>query len=201
MLVNGIDTTQLAASEQLLRTAPGPVGLAVRVRGRWQDAYSTQVETDEMVVGGEVVPRGHTVHVDLPVLLGGRDRGPAPGELLLAALSTCVAQGIVEQAAADGITVRRVEVAAEGELDLRGAAGFDGIPAGLTGVRLRFAVDADADAGQLDDLLAGAVRTSPVADSLTAGVALDARVARVHPFATAQGTGHPQTDHDVQQRE
>ena len=114
--------------------------------------------------------------VDLPQALGGEDRGAAPGELLLSALSACVTQAFVEVAAVQGVLVRGLRMTAEGELDLRGTAGIGEVRPGLSHVRLDLEVDSNASDEIVEELVAAAVRTSPIADTLTAGVAIDVSV-------------------------
>ena len=173
MIVNGIDTAALAAFGEQLETTPEAAAMAVRVRTRWEQTYPTVADAEEVVVAGERVPRRASLTVDLPELFGGRDEGPAPAELLLAALGTCVSQGVAEGAALRGLAIERLEMTIEGQLDLRGTAGLDNVRPGLDGVRLAVRVAADATSPVLDEILEKALATSPVADSLRRGVSVD----------------------------
>ena len=176
MICNGIDIDQLAAFGELVTTNPEAAAVAARVRTAWTGGYSARTDTEELVCGGERISRGDTLPVDLPQQLGGEDRGPAPGELVLAALGSCVAQGFIEAAAINAIPVDRLEISAEGHLDLRGTAGVEGVRPGLSRIHLDVEVESGASVEVLDGLLAEAVRLSPVADSLTAGVSIGADV-------------------------
>ncbi|MGD9695272.1 MAG: OsmC family protein [Thermoleophilia bacterium] len=81
--------------------------------------------------------RQHTVKVDEPPTLGGEDLAPNPVEYALAAFASCQAITYRFWAAKLGIALDRVEVAAEGDLDVRGIFGLDeDVRAGFTEVRL-----------------------------------------------------------------
>jgi uncharacterized OsmC-like protein len=182
---NGIDIDHLAALGEVVVDDPAAAIVSARVRTRWDDRYRTRATTEELELGRQRIPRGTTLPVDLPHALGGTDRGPTPGELLLAALGSCVAQAFVEGAAMTGIPVERLEIAVEGQLDLRGTAGIDGVRPGMSRIHLDVAVEAGAGEAEVDALLTEALRRSPVADSLTAGVEVGARVRQPRP---AQGS-------------
>ncbi len=176
MMCNGIDTEQLAELGELVVSAPQGAAVVARVRTRWQHGYTCRTSTEELAVGDDRLPRQATMPADLPQPLGGDDHGPAPGEMLLAALGACVSQAFVEGAAVAGIQIERLEVVGRGHLDLRGNAGVEGVRPGLSEIHLDVEAEADADGAVLDRLLAEAVRLSPVADSLSVGVAIDADV-------------------------
>ena len=79
-----------------------------------------------------------------------------------------------------GVQIDRLEIATEGHLDLRGTAGVQGVRPGLTRIHLDVEVESDADEQVVDRLLTDAVRRSPIADSLAAGVQLDTSVRQPH---------------------
>jgi putative redox protein len=82
--------------------------------------------------------RGHRLTVDEPEALAGADRGANPVEHALIALASCQAITYRFWAAQLGIELDTVDVAAEGDLDVRGFFGFDdGVRPGFTSVRLK----------------------------------------------------------------
>jgi uncharacterized OsmC-like protein len=180
MICNGIDTDQLVAFGEMVTRGPEAGIMSARVRTRWEERYRTSVTAEEFDLAGDRISRAATFPVDRPQALGGGDRGPAPGELLLAALGSCVAQSFIEGAAMTGVRVDRLEISIEGRLDLRGNAGVEGVRPGLSRIYLDVEVESDVDADLLDGLLADAVRRSPVADSLVAGVYVGASVRQPH---------------------
>jgi uncharacterized OsmC-like protein len=75
--------------------------------------------------------------------VGGGGTGACSGDLLLGALAACAQITCQMVAAAMGIPAERIEVAVEGDLDLRGTLGVSkDVPVGFENIRLRFDVDA-----------------------------------------------------------
>ena len=85
---------------------------------------------------------------------GGPGTGACSGDLLLGALAACAQITCQLVAEALGIAASRIEVAVEGDLDLRGTLGVSKeVPVGFEHIRLRFEVDApNASADQLRTL-------------------------------------------------
>jgi uncharacterized OsmC-like protein len=75
--------------------------------------------------------------------VGGAGGGACSGDLLLGALAACAQITCQMVAAAMGIPTERIEVAVEGELDLRGTLGISkDVPVGFENIRLHFDVAA-----------------------------------------------------------
>ena len=75
--------------------------------------------------------------------VGGAGAGACSGDLLLGALAACAQITCQMVAAAMGIPTERIEVAVEGELDLRGTLGISkDVPVGFENIRLHFDVAA-----------------------------------------------------------
>ena len=73
--------------------------------------------------------------------VGGAGAGACSGDLLLGALAACAQITCQMVAAAMGIPTERIEVAVEGDLDLRGTLGISrDVPVGFEGIRLKFKV-------------------------------------------------------------
>src|SRR5690348_856062 len=69
--------------------------------------------------------------------------GACSGDLLLGALAACAQITCQMVAAAMGISTERIEVTAEGDLDLRGTLGISkDVPVGFESIRLRFDIAA-----------------------------------------------------------
>jgi len=86
--------------------------------------------------------------------VGGGGTGACSGDLLLGALAACAQITCQMVAAAMGIPTERIEVTAEGDLDLRGALGIaKDVSVGFESIRLHFDVAApEATAEQLRGL-------------------------------------------------
>jgi uncharacterized OsmC-like protein len=86
--------------------------------------------------------------------VGGPGTAACSGDLLLGALAACAQITCQMVAASMGVPTERIEVVAEGDLDLRGTLGIDRDAAvGFADIRLTFEIDApDATPQQLSSL-------------------------------------------------
>jgi uncharacterized OsmC-like protein len=86
--------------------------------------------------------------------VGGAGTGACSGDLLLGALAACAQITCQMVAGAMGIPTERIEVTAEGDLDLRGTLGISkDVPVGFETIRLNFDIAAtDATPDQLRSL-------------------------------------------------
>ncbi|MDQ3896129.1 MAG: OsmC family protein [Actinomycetota bacterium] len=108
--------------------------------------------------------------------VGGVGTAACSGDLLLGALAACAQVTYQMVSAAMGVPIDSVEVAVEGDLDLRGTLGIDRhVPVGFSAIRLHFGVDApDATAEQLASVLEKTERYCVVLQTLTAPPAVAA---------------------------
>ena len=75
--------------------------------------------------------------------VGGAGTGACSGDLLLGALAACAQLTCQMVASAMGIRTERIEVTAEGDLDLRGTLGISrDVPVGFEAIRLAFEIEA-----------------------------------------------------------
>jgi uncharacterized OsmC-like protein len=101
------------------------------------------------------------------------------GDMLLEALVACAGVTLKAVATALAVPLRGGEVLAEGELDFRGTLGVSkDAPVGFSAIRLRFALDTDADQATVDKLLALTERYCVVYQTLRSSPALTIGVAR-----------------------
>lgn len=85
---------------------------------------------------------------------GGDGLSLCSGDMLLEALAACAGVTLGAVATALDITVTAGTVHVEGDLDFRGTLAVSKeVPVGFRAIRLRFDLETDADAGQLDTLL------------------------------------------------
>lgn len=93
---------------------------------------------------GQTVSVGrHAFPTDEPQAKGGNDAGPAPHELLLSSLASCIAMTIQGYADRKGLVLRRVEVTATGRHE-----------EGAFVIEKHVDIDGDIDGVQLSRLLA-----------------------------------------------
>jgi len=118
--------------------------------------------------------------VDEPPALLGDDTAPNPSEVALAALGSCLAVGIHANAVARGITVYKLEIELEGDLNITAVWGTGDLsdkPVGFTDVRAKVTFEADRPREELDALIAHAKAWSPVANTFTRPVNLEVGLA------------------------
>jgi uncharacterized OsmC-like protein len=85
---------------------------------------------------------------------GGDGSSLCSGDMLLEALVACAGVTLNAVATAIGVELRDAKIHAEGDLDFRGTLGVDReAPVGFKAIRLRFDLDTDAGAEQLDTLI------------------------------------------------
>lgn len=123
--------------------------------------------------------RHHTIKMDEPAVLGGSDTAPNMVEVVLGAYGCCLTTGYVMNAAQRGIKLDRVEVKLKGDIDLRGFFGLSSeVPPGYKGIEVEVRLEApDATQGQLEDLHAHVVRTSPVGSIISRPVTVSTKLA------------------------
>jgi uncharacterized OsmC-like protein len=110
---------------------------------------------------------------------GGSGAELCSGDMLLEALVACAGVTCKAVATSLGITLRSGEVIAEGDLDFRGTLGVDReAPVGMKEIRLRFKLDTDASAEQLQTLLKLTERYCVVFQTLRTSPKLSAELSR-----------------------
>lgn len=118
--------------------------------------------------------------VDEPPGLLGDDTAPNPSEAVLSALGSCLAVGIHANAVARGITVYKLEIELEGDLNITAVWGTGDLsekPVGFTDIRAKVSFEADRPREELDALIAHAKLWSPVANTMTRPVNLEVTLA------------------------
>ena len=135
--------TQQRPLKQRYRETPDAARISMTARGSQTDApTSCSVDIGRAIYDAQA-------HAGV----GGPGTAACSGDLLLGALAACSQVTAQMVAASMGIEAERIEVVAEGELDLRGTLGIDGAPVGFDQIRLRLEVDApDADPEDLAKL-------------------------------------------------
>ena len=119
---------------------------------------------------------GTRIATDLPAEIGGTGDQVTPGWLMRAGLTSCVASRIAMGAAAEGIVLTRLEVAATSTSDARGLFGIttdlgEPITAGPRDLRLEVRISASAvPAQRLRAIIDESYRCSPVSAALVSAV-------------------------------
>jgi uncharacterized OsmC-like protein len=171
---NGVDVPTLFATLDAVKGAPEIAGFRFRAANEWvAGTHSRSTIRGFYGAGQEDTSRTEdfVFDADHPAVLVGRNNGPTPIEFLLHALAACLTAGMVNVAAARGITLHEVTSTVEGDIDLRGILGLsDEVRNGYSGIRMHVQVRGDASDEQLRALVEQSRRRSAVYDVLTNGV-------------------------------
>jgi|BioPla2DNA2_1021312.scaffolds.fasta_scaffold62193_1 uncharacterized OsmC-like protein len=156
MMRNGVDMERVNARVEAMRKDPAEGRKTLSGITSWNGgAHST------------TIVRNFAIPADEPGAIGGTNRGPSPMELVLTALSACIAISIAYSAAEDEVEVHSIEIDVEGDLDLRGLFEItDDVRPGFEEVRVTVRMEADAPREKLEELVDHGYRRSPVVDSL-----------------------------------
>src|SRR6478609_5927683 len=153
---NGVDTTKLFATLDLVKTQPELAQVQFRATNRWiSGTHNRTTIAGFYGAGAEDTSRGQgwSYDADHPAVLCGDGHGPTPVEFLLHALAACLTSGLANIAAARGITLFSVESTVVGEINLRGIFG-QGIDVrnGFERIDISFKISGDASDEQLHRL-------------------------------------------------
>jgi uncharacterized OsmC-like protein len=167
VLVNGLNIKEFEKAVKLVGEQEGARRARKKSRIRWQGGFKFNA-----------LVRNHTFLVDEPSHLTGEDEAPNSMEYVLGALGACLATGFVLIASRKGIEIHNMEVVLDSSQDNvftflglggEGHSGFDAITAKLF-------VQADADEPTLRQLWDQTVKTSPVGNSMTRVVHIQAEL-------------------------
>lgn len=108
----------------------------------------------------------HTLRIDEPEALGGKNSGPNPVEMLLSALGGCLVVLVNAFASAHGVDVKNVSVDVEGDLDPDGFMGLADVRPGFSEIRYNLKIDSPSPADKVEALTKHVVDACPVKDTL-----------------------------------
>ena len=178
-VINGIDLGVVGAIAEAVTADPAAAQARFAITTEWQGQCGSISRTRSMSIGGQEIERPHTIAADEPFEMLGQNQAPNPQELLIAAFNACVLVGFVTAAAAEGITLSRLEVDTEGGLDLRGFLDPDsGISPGVDKLVTKVVIDGDGTDEQFAAILEHVQKVSPNHFHLTRPIPVEASVER-----------------------
>lgn len=111
-----------------------------------------------------------------PALLGD-DVAPNPSETALAALGSCISVGMLANATHRGVTLSKIEVSMEGDIDISAVWGVGDTPnhkvLGFSAVRCQVTLAGDAEPAVLQEIHDNAIRWSPVVNTFRRPATVD----------------------------
>jgi uncharacterized OsmC-like protein len=176
---NGVDTGTLFATLDAVKAAPEAAKFQFRATNEWLSGTHSRSTIHGFFGVGEERTHERPFHYesDHPTVLVGRDNAPTPVEHLLHALAGCLTAGLVNIAAARGVTLTEVRSEVTGDIDLNGILGLDPtVRNGYEGIAVRFSVKGDAPAEKLQQIVEQSRARSAVFDVLTNGVPVSVEV-------------------------
>jgi uncharacterized OsmC-like protein len=179
--VNGINVEQLFATIEAIKKKPEIARFKFRATNKWIGGTHNRATVKNFYGAGlEDASREPMVFdLDEPPVLCGKNLGANPVEYLLVALSGCLTTSLVAQAAAKGITIKKVESRYEGDLDLRGFLGLaPDVKVGYEQIRVYFKIDADIPDAQKEELVRMAQKYSPVFNTVANPTAVSVHLER-----------------------
>ncbi|AJG23324.1 OsmC family protein [Cupriavidus basilensis] len=155
--------TLQAPLKETYREHPEAALITLRASSRLGEGVTCNVETGKALVEAGLHPA-----------TGGTGLSACSGDMLLEALAACAGVTLNAVATALGIVLRDARVLVEGDLDFRGTLGVSKDAAvGFRLIRIRFELDTDARAEQLESLLRLTERYCVVYQTLAGGTKID----------------------------
>lgn len=168
--INGVDVDQLVSTVNAVQQNPDLARFRFRAHNAWIGGGHSRTTIQGFYgAGQEDTSRSHpfVVEGDEPPLLLGGNAGPNAVEAVLHALASCLAVGLVYNAAAQGINIESLSFDLEGDLDLRAFLGLSKqVRPGYEGIRVTYRVKSDASRDKVEALCQYVQDTSPVLDML-----------------------------------
>lgn len=176
---NGVDVGALFGALDAVKAQPEAAKFQFRASNEWiSGTHSRSRIHDFFGLGAEQTHRdSHEYDADHPEQLTGTDVGPSPVEFLLHALAACLTAGIGNIAAARGIDLTRVRSTVTGDIDLVGLLGLDdSVRNGYQSIDVRFTIEGNAGADELQGVVERSIARSAVFDMLTNGTSVEVHV-------------------------
>ena len=169
-LVNGVNVDQLVATVNAIKQNPGLACFQFRAHNEWIGGGHSRTSIQGFYGAGQEDTsrsRPFILEGDEPPVLLGANAGPNAVEAVLHALASCLAVGLIYNAAPQEINVESLSFDLEGDLDLRAFLGLsEEVRPGYESIRLTYRVKSDAPREKIVELCEYVQKTSPVLDML-----------------------------------
>ena len=174
---NGIDLDQLKDAMKAIEADPAAGMTRWSVRSQWVGGTRSDHHVEGFEIGGHFVRRPFTIRIDEPHELTGSNQHANPQEHLLSAMNACMMVGYAAVAGLMGITLSKLEVTTEGEIDLRGFLGLDeSVLKGYPRLTQTVRIAGDGTPEQFTQLHETVKATSPNYDNITRAIQADSRL-------------------------
>jgi uncharacterized OsmC-like protein len=172
-MLNGLNVEALGGLVETIKGNPHLSKSIWYASAEWKGGFACEVKS-----------RNFTWEIDEPTDLGGKDTAANPAEMYLGALAGCLNVGYTLNAAMLGVSIDKLNIDLEGDIDLPGFVGLAEAPGfedqcklpGYTNVRVKVRMKSDASPEQLDQIHQNVMATSPIGLSVANQVGLDVQM-------------------------
>jgi uncharacterized OsmC-like protein len=167
---NGVNVGALLGAREALAATPEAARFCWRTTCTWMNGVHSRSTVDGFFgLGAE---RRHKLRsifdADHPDVFAAEDNGPTPVEYVLVGLGACLTAGIAAVAQHRNVQLRSVSATIEGSMDIQGILGMDtDVRNGFDGIKVTYAIDADATPEEIRALVAQSQKRSAVYDIVT----------------------------------
>ncbi len=168
--INGVNVQAILGARDALEKAPEAAEFVWKATSEWAGGVHTRTTVNKYLGLGQDHARqkAFQLETDHPEVFAAPDAAPTPVEMVLAGLAGCLTAGIASVAENRGIKLRSVRATVEGDMNLFGILGIDtDTRNGFRAVRVKYHIDADADADDIAALVAQSQKRSAVFDIIT----------------------------------
>jgi uncharacterized OsmC-like protein len=167
---NGVNVQALLDAREVLKGAPEAAAFTWRASAKWNSGVHSTIKVQSFFGLGE--EQNHkeewVFQADHPEVFAAEDNGPTPVEFVLVGLATCLTAGVAAVAQNRNIQLNSVKASIEGDMNILGILGGDPeVRNGFNDIRVHFDIDADADASDIEALVAQSQKRSAVFDVIT----------------------------------
>jgi uncharacterized OsmC-like protein len=167
---NGVNVAALLGARDALSTTPEAARFTWRATSKWiRGTHSQSTVKSFFGLGAEQNHRTEfRFDTDHPEVFASEDHGATPVEYVLCGLAGCLTAGIAAIAQMRDIQLHSVTATLEGSMDIQGILGMDSdVRNGFDGIRVHYAIDADASNDEIRALVAQSQKRSAVFDIIT----------------------------------
>lgn len=176
-VVNGLDVDALHAVIETVKNDPSQGIARFLVNTTWKGQTRTETKVQSYWLGGQEIKRSHSVVTDEPIELLGENTAANPQEVLMSAFNACIMVGYVAGASVNGITLEKLEIETQGELDLRGFLGIDEqVKPGYDSISYTVRIKGNGTAEQFKAIHETVLNTSPNYFNITHPIKVDSRM-------------------------
>ena len=165
--LNDVDIASVASLANKIQEKPDVAATKWSAEVNWTGGFRTEAKIRDFAAAVS----------DEPTQLGGTNTGPNPVEQVLAALGNCLAVGYAANATIAGITIKKLTINIEGDLDLHTFLGLKPGNAGFSNISVKVKLDSDAAPQAIQALHDKVVNTSPVGHTLNRAIPVDIQLA------------------------